>query len=330
MKKVITPTPEQPPPKSIAEQVFEAQHILRLLNFDDERCNERSAKVLLALTHMRPDINWAGAERPLLRTLEIMEWIRTHYGMDYKPNTRETIRRKTLHQFIEGGLVVQNPDDPARPTNSPLNCYQIEPQAFELIRRTGLGDFEQRLAAYLSAVPGLRTKYAMERALLRIPVTLPDGSEVTLSPGGQNELIIQIINEFCERFTRGGHVLYIGDADQKWSVFEPGVLAALGVSVDSHGKMPDVVVYLPERNWLVLIEAASSHGPVDSKRHGELKVLFHGSTAGLVFISCFPSRAELRRYLKDIAWETDVWCADNPAHLIHFDGERFLGPYEAF
>jgi type II restriction enzyme len=93
--------------------------------------------------------------------------------------------------------------------------------------------------------------------------------------------------------------------------------------------MPDIVVYLPDRNWLVLMEAASSHGPVDGKRHGELKELFKDSSAGLVFISCLPSRVELRKYLKDIAWETDVWCADNPSHLIHFNGERFLGPYEA-
>src|ERR687895_353878 len=155
-----------------------------------------------------------------------------------------------------------------------------------------------------------------------------DLNEITLSPGGQNTLIALIIDEFCARFTPGGKILYIGDADEKWSLFDDSEIGRLGIVVDSHGKMPDLVVYMPDREWLVLIEAASSHGPVDSKRRGELKSLFRNSSVGLVFISCFPSRAELRQNLQDIAWGTEVWCADNPTHLIHFDGERFLGPYE--
>jgi hypothetical protein len=76
-------------------------------------------------------------------------------------------------------------------------------------------------------------------------------------------------------------------------------------------------------------EAASSHGPVDAKRHSELAELFAGSSVGLVFVSCFPDRRDMRKYLADIAWETEVWCADNPTHLIHFNGQRFLGPYGA-
>lgn len=92
--------------------------------------------------------------------------------------------------------------------------------------------------------------------------------------------------------------------------------------------MPDLVVYMPDRNWLVLMEAASSHGPVDSKRHGELAALFARSTAGLVYVSCFPDRTEFRKYVTAIAWETEVWRADHPTHMIHYNGERFLGPYE--
>lgn len=162
----------------------------------------------------------------------------------------------------------------------------------------------------------------------RLPVRLPSGRRIDLSPGGQNALIVQIINEFCERYTPNGELLYIGDADSKWAVFEEEALASLGIRVNAHGKMPDVVVYVREKNWLVLIEAAASHGPVDAKRRNELTQLFKGSSAGLVFVSCLPTRVELRKYLKDIAWETDVWCADNPSHLIHFNGERYLGPYE--
>jgi adenine-specific DNA-methyltransferase len=109
--------------------------------------------------------------------------------------------------------------------------------------------------------------------------------------------------------------------------FRRGTLETLGVTVDQHGKMPDLVVHMPNKNWLVLLEAASSHGPVDAGRHAQLTALFSGCTAGLVFVSCFPDRAGMRKYLSDIAWESEVWCADSPTHMIHFNGSKFLGPH---
>lgn len=138
-----------------------------------------------------------------------------------------------------------------------------------------------------------------------------------------------MVEDFCSYYAQGGQILYLGDADSKWAVSEEVKLKELGVTFDQHGKMPDLVVYLPDKNWLVLLEAASSHGSVDAKRHSELTKLFKGATPGLVFVSCFPTRAEMRKYLADIAWESEVWCADSPTHLIHFNGERFLGPYDS-
>lgn len=309
-------------------RVDEAQRALTLLNFDRERTNERSALVLLALLGLHPSSPWSKAGNPRLRTIELMAWLRDRYGRDYKPNTRETIRRQTLHQFIEAGLVLLNPDDPDRPVNSPNNCYQIAPGALELLSSYGTDQFDQRLAAYLDDLPGLRAQYERARTHQQIPVTLPDGSAVTLTPGGQNLLIKQAVEEFCPRFTPGAHVLYVGDAGREDPIFEEGALTNLGVTLDKHGKLPDLIVFLPEREWLVLIEAAASHGPVDGKRRSELERLFAEASAGLVFVSCFPSRDEMRKHLSEIAWETEVWCADNPSHLIHFNGERFLGPYE--
>ena len=195
-----------------------------------------------------------------------------------------------------------------------------------MIREASSSQFQAVLAAYLADVPGLQAQYDAARAMHRIPVTLPGGEALTLSPGGQNVLLKQIVENFCPYFTPGGLVLYAGDADSKWAGFDETGLTELGVFVDEHGKMPDLVVYLRDKHWLVLLEAASSHGPVDAQRHGELGRLFANSTASLVYVSCFPSRSEMRKYLTDIAWETDVWCADNPTHLIHFNGERFLGP----
>ena len=309
-------------------RVAEAQRALALLNFDRDRTNERSALVLLALLGLRPSSPWPKAGNPRLRTVELMAWLRERYGRDYKPNTRETIRRQTLHQFVEAGLVLLNPDDPDRPVNSPNNCYQIEVRALELLSAYGTDQFDQRLATYLDDLPGLRAQYERARVHQQIPVTLPDGSAVTLTPGGQNLLIKQAVEEFCPRFTPGAHVLYVGDAGRKDPIFEEEALKNLGVTLDKHGKLPDLIVFLPDRDWLVLIEAAASHGPVDGKRRSELGRLFSRASVGLVFVSCFPSRDEMRKYLSEIAWETEVWCADNPSHLIHFNGERFLGPYE--
>ena len=313
--------------EAIDARVEQAQILLERLGFDRERTNERSARVLLALLALTPHDPWAEAKGPMLRTVEIMAWIREHYGHDYKPNTRETIRRRTLHQFAEALLVEQNPDQPDRPVNSPKWCYRVHPRALAVVRAYEQLDFDVLVQQYLVDVPGLLAIYRAAREMSMIPVTLPDGQAVTLSPGGQNLLLKSVIEEFCPRYTPGGHVLYVGDAAEKWTIFEEQALADLGVTVDEHGKMPDLVVYLPDRGWLVLMEAASSHGPVDAKRHAELAHLFGGSSAGLVYVSCFPSRAEMRKHLADIAWETDVWCADDPTHLIHFNGERYLGPY---
>jgi hypothetical protein len=312
---------------SVSDKIREASRILAVLGMDDERANERSALTLLALLHLRADDGWADASNPMLGTRALMDWIRDEYGRNYAANTRETIRRFTLHQFSDALLIQQNPDQPTRPVNSPKWNYQVTNEALAVIRSFGTAQFDSILYSYLAKVPGLKAQYAAAREVNRIPITLPSGEPFTLSPGGQNVLIKQMIEEFCPQFTPGGEVLYVGDADDKWAHFEADRLAELSVTVDQHGKMPDLVVYLPAKDWLVLMEAASSHGPVDAKRHRELAALFKHATPGLVYISCFPDRKEMRKYLHQIAWETDVWCAEDPTHLIHFNGERFLGPY---
>lgn len=160
-----------------------------------------------------------------------------------------------------------------------------------------------------------------------VPLKVAHGKEVTLSPGEHSELIRKIWEEFAPRFIPGGELVYVGDTGEKWGYFDEPLLAGLGVKIGSHGKMPDVAVYYRERNWLVLAEAVTSHGPVDSKRHDELQRIFQNSSAGLVFVSAFPDRRTFTQYAEAISWETEVWMADNPSHLIHFNGARFLGPH---
>jgi hypothetical protein len=161
----------------------------------------------------------------------------------------------------------------------------------------------------------------------RLPVILPDGQKIKLSPGGQNVLVKKIIEDFCALFTPGGKIIYVGDTQSKWSLYDAKAVTTLGVTIEEHGKMPDVVVHYVKKNWLVLIEAVTSHGPVNPKRRRELKKLFSKSSAGLVFVTAFLNRHAMLKYLTDISWETEVWVAESPTHLIHFNGERFLGPY---
>ncbi len=162
-----------------------------------------------------------------------------------------------------------------------------------------------------------------------IPVRVAEGAEITLSPGEHSELIRQVITDFAPRFTPGAEVIYVGDTGDKIGYFQDQRLAELGVTIDEHGKMPDVVLYFKEGNWLVMVEAVTSHGPVDPKRYDELADLFSDATPGLVYVTAFPGRNVMARYLGAISWETEVWCADSPERLIHFDGERYLGPYQS-
>jgi hypothetical protein len=257
----------------------------------------------------------------------IMEWIREHFEKAYAPNTRETIRRQTMHQFVDAGIAVYNPDNPTRAVNSPAAVYQIEPSTLELLRCFGRSDWPARLHGYRAEHQSLTARYANERVQNLIPVQIAPGTEIRLSPGEHSELIREIIQSFAARFAPGAVLVYAGDTGEKWGYFERPLLAKLGVEVEAHGKMPDVVLYYAERDWLLLVESVTSHGPVDGKRHSELAKLFESSTSGLVYVTAFPNRSIMSRYLSEIAWETEVWVADAPSHLIHFNGERFLGPY---
>jgi hypothetical protein len=310
-------------------RITQANQILMSLGLPRAQQNERSALCLLALLNLTPGKKWVLAENPLMGITPLMDWVREHYRKEYAPNTRETVRRQTMHQFVESGIARYNPDQPDRPVNSPKAVYQIEPATLELLRSFGAKAWRDRLMDYLAQRETLIARYAREREQNRIPVRIALGQQITLSPGEHSELIQAIIEEFGPRFAPGSVLIYAGDTGDKWGYFDAASLAELGVEVDAHGKMPDVVFHFTERNWLLLVESVTSHGPVDSKRHAELARLFAGSKAGLVYVTAFPDRAIMGRYLGEIAWETEVWVADAPSHLIHFNGARFLGPYNA-
>lgn len=306
----------------------EALLILKTLGFPRAQLNDRSALTLLALLNMTPAKKWALAEQPLVGITPVMTFCLEHYGVAYAPNTRETFRRQTMHQFVDAGLAIANPDDVKRPVNSPKCCYQIEPLAFELLKMYGTKEWDAHLREYLSRKGTLAKKYARAREMTKMPVQLPNGMNVELTPGSHNELLRSVVMEFCPRFTPGGKVIYIGDTGGKWKHADLNTFKELGFKVDSHGKMPDLMIYYAKKQWVVVVEVVTSHGPVDAKRRGELSNLFEQVKDKLVYVTAFPTKSLMAKYLSEISWETEVWVAENPDHLIHFNGERFLGPYK--
>jgi len=308
-------------------KIADALQVLENIGMPGAQQNDRSALCLLALLDLKKGKSWADAKNPFVGITPMMEFARDHYGKKYAPNSRESFRRQTIHQLVAAGIALHNPDNPARPVPSPKAVYQIEGDTLTLMRSFGTAAWNKNLAEYLKTRQTLTARYAKERDMKKLPVKLATGETIRLSPGAHSELIKAIIEEFAARFVPGGVLIYAGDTGEKWGYFDKELLAKLGVTVDGHGKMPDVVLYYPEREWLLLVESVTSHGPVDGKRHKELARLFAKSKAGLVYATAFPSRAIMARYLGEIAWETEVWCADAPSHLIHFNGERFLGPY---
>ena len=311
------------------ERIRQARIVLGALGFPAAQTNERSARVLLALLGLPPTKAWRQATNETMGVWPIIQWIAANLDKTYAMNSRETIRKDTLHQFVAAGLVIYNGTDAARAVNSPKAGYHIDPLALDLLQSYGTAAWDAKLAAYLQARPGLAAEYARQRDIERVPVITPTGEALQLSAGAHSELIRDLIEQFAPRFVPGSRLVYVGDTGQKHAIFDVDYLAGLGVVVDKHGKLPDVVLHYTGdgKDWLVLAEACSSVGPVDGKRYAELTALFADATPGLVFVSGFPDRPTMRRFLADIAWETEAWVAEAPDHLIHFNGERFLGPY---
>jgi adenine-specific DNA-methyltransferase len=315
-------------------KLFQAKEVLSSLGLPPAQCNYRSILVFLALANITPEDQWQNATAPLLPTYLIMEFIRNHYGMDYKPNSRETIRRQTLHQFEQARIVDRNRDNPERPTNSKDNNYSLNQSIIDILQQYPDGNWRCALDMFKRSVPALVEQYEKRLDLVKIPVTLLDGSMIKLSPGKHNRLHADIVHEFCPRFIgEGGRLLYIGDTASsrneggKLMRVEGAYLESLGISPMSHDKLPDVVIYDEKRKWLFLIEAVTSHGPISPKRWIELEEALKSCSVGRVYVTAFPDQATFRKNAADIAWESEVWIADNPDHMVHFNGSRFLGPH---
>ena len=309
--------------------VEEAQEILEALGMPPAQHNQMAGMTLIALCGLTPDAAWSAAHRRRCTvTKGIMDYLKEHYDTDYAPNTRETFRRQVLHQFVQGWVAEYNPFEPNLPTNSPRAHYAITVAALDAVRCYGTEEWDSAVERFRDEHGALIERYAGDRQRPTIPVTVPDGRELKLSPGQHNEVQKAVVEEFAPRFAPGARLLYLGDTAKKDLFVDKAALGELGIPITDHDKLPDVVLYDVNRKWLFLIEAVTSHGPVSPTRMVDLQKMLVGCPAGVVYVSAFPDFGEFRKHMRNIAWETEVWLCDAPDHMIHYDGERFLGPRE--
>ncbi len=305
----------------------DAREVLDALGMPKRQQNDNAAYTLLAFADVGPRTPWARARDVRLKPHDVIIFAGRRYKKRYAENTRETIRRQAIHQFVQGAVLRRNPDEPDLATNSPRTHYALSAEALEVLRAFGTPRFAKVAAAFRdSAGGGLAGVYAKARNLSAVPVTLPDGGQLILSPGRHNVLQRGIVELFLPHFAPEFLLLYMGDTDHKTLHVDDVGLRRIGVAIAKHDKLPDVVAWDRRRNWLFLIEAVTSHGPVTAKRQIELEAVLRGCKAGMVYVSAFLNFREYKRHADEIAWETEVWLADMPGHMLHYNGDRFLGP----
>ncbi|WP_298500855.1 BsuBI/PstI family type II restriction endonuclease [uncultured Methanobrevibacter sp.] len=298
-----------------------AKEILKAIEMPERQQNDISAYTLLALAHIRQNNDWSQSTNEWIRIHDIIRFINVNYDVQYAENTRETIRKNVIHQFRDAAIV----EDNGKSTNSPHYRYRLTEEFLNLIQDYNSPQWDNSLNEFLSQHESLVSIYSSKKELLKKPVLI-NGEEFNFSPGKHNELQKHIIEEFASRFAQGSECLYVGDTAKKDLLINNEKLEELGFVISTHDKMPDVILYCEGKNWIYFIEAVTSTGPMDYKRIIEINKLTENVGAGKIFITAFLDFRTFKRFAADLAWDSEVWIADNPNHLIHFNGDRFLGP----
>jgi type II restriction enzyme len=291
-----------------------------------ERALERMAVCFLAVASVTDD--WAKASaKNFYKTRDVITYVNIHFEENISSGSYDDIRRKDLKLLVLAGLVVNSGEKQSAATNDPTRGYSLDESFRDLIVCYGTKEWENTLRDFMINRPSLAEMLARKRDIEQIPVTLPGGVELRFSSGEHNILQKKIIENFLPRFGGGSSVLYIGDTAHKLLHIDEENLRKLHFFELSHDELPDIIAFNAVENWLFLIEAVHSAGPMSEIRIHELKKLLKNCTADLIFVTAFLRREDFRKWSADIAWETEVWIADNPDHLIHFNGSKFLGPY---
>ena len=251
----------------------------------------------------------------------MIAYIKKNYGVSYAENSRETFRKQAMHHFRNAAFI----EDNGLATNSPNYRYRLTDETLRTIQQFGTKGWCSARDAFLGLHESLLDLYASKRAIRKMPVHI-NGADFTFSPGKHNELQKAIIEEFAPRFAPNTECLYVGDTIAKDLVKNEDKLRDLGFEITLHDKMPDVVLYSAEKDWLYFIESVTSVGPMDPKRIKEIEEMTANVSAGKVYVTAFLDFKTFKKFSETLAWETEVWIADMSDHMIHLNGDKFLGP----
>ncbi len=287
---------------------------------------ERMAMACLAVGDIKTQFTEAksASDNRFLTTREIISYENTNYGENISPGSYDDIRRKDLLLLVQARIVLNSSSFDSQATNNPTRGYALNPLFSGLIKHYGTDKWRKTLGEYKKQVVFLKDELERKRNLEKIPVKLPWGIELELSAGEHNILQKRIVEDFLPRFGMGAVVLYLGDTSDKFLYKNDEVLSQIGFFTLEHDELPDVVAYCREKHLLFLIEAVHSAGPMSEIRVRKLKKQLEKCTAIPIFVTTFLNKKEFRKWVTEIAWETEVWIADNPEHMIHFNGYKFL------
>lgn len=305
----------------MAKKLEQAKEILEVIGMPVKQQSDICCYTLLALANISSKDKWSAADNEWIRIHDILEFIKLKYKIVYAENSRETVRKQCLHHFREAAII----EDNGLATNSPNYRYRLTVEARELLRSYITPAWELQLESFLKDHERLVDKYASKKKMEMQPVSI-NGNMYNFSTGKHNVLQKAIIEDFAPRFAPNSRCLYVGDTIKKDLVKDVEKLKELGFEITLHDKMPDVILYCEDKKWLYFIEAVTSVGPMSPKRVIEIQRMTEKVMVGKIYITAFLDMATYRKFVNDIAWDTEIWIAEMPDHMIHMNGDRFMGP----
>lgn len=300
------------------DKITKAKHILKAIGLPARQQADLCALSLLALANIKKSSAWKTATNEWIRIHDIIAFVNKNYKTTYAENSRETFRKQALHHFRTAAIV----EDNGLATNSPNYRWRLTDEFLVVLHSNATST---SIAEFNSKHERLIDVYASKKRMEMMPVKI-NGIDFSFSPGKHNDLQKAIIEQFAPRFAPNCECLYIGDTTEKDLVKNVERLSELGFSITLHDKMPDVVLYREDKNWIYFVESVTSVGPMDPKRIVEIKSMTENVTAGMIFVTAFLDFKTYKKFSEQLAWETEVWIAEMPDHMIHLNGDKFLGP----
>ncbi len=303
------------------DKINEARELLKMLGMSKTQQADICCYVLLAMAGIKQDTLWKDAGNEWIRIHDIIRFANTYYGSTYAENSRETFRKRALHHFRNAALV----EDNGKATNSPNYRYRLTEETLQMLRAFQTSEWQKSVSRFLKYHEKLVDMYASKKKMAMMPVRI-NGADFQFSTGKHNELQKAIIEEFAPRFAPNSECLYVGDTIEKDLVKNVDKLEKLGFEITLNDKMPDVVLYREDKNWIYFVESVTSVGPMDAKRILEITEMTKNVVAGKIFVTAFLDFKTYKRFSETLAWETEVWIVEMPEHMIHLNGDKFLGP----